>query len=147
LLGWGFLDTLLAFCCCLAEIERHRTGDKRRRRRLSTVGRYAVVWRMIETEAIVIVIVDLNSFERERVSGESWVGRVIHCWFEQVTEEDSECPAVSSCCTALLKWKMNSGEATAAISGIERLRGYSFCMVMNMMYITQFTNLAGKVSI
>jgi hypothetical protein len=71
----------------LAEIERHRTGDKRRRRRLSTVGRYAVVWRMIETEAIVIVIVDLNSFERERVSGESCVGRVIHCWFEQVTEE------------------------------------------------------------
>lgn len=28
-----------------------------------------------------------------------------------------ECPAVSSwCCTALLKWKMNSGYATAAIS-------------------------------
>lgn len=67
LLGWGFLGALLAFCCCLAEIERHRTVDKRRRRRLLTVGRYAVVWRMIETETMVIGIENLNSFERESV--------------------------------------------------------------------------------
>lgn len=72
LFGWGFFETLLGFCCCLAEIEKHRSVENRQRRSflllLLKEKREAVVavmerWRIIEMEAIGIGVVWLRNLD------------------------------------------------------------------------------------